>query len=244
MDYTTIAANQIQIASKKIESFLKQKTGKSFKLQPTMLKRGGKTVQAKFTMRKGKNMKWLDYWPMFLLQIEYEPGHDLYNVETEYWDDIKRGRPVFMWSANLIYTDQALDPDVVFPFANKVKDRLKKGIGKGETGAANKLMARNQKNKRLAKKKVEIKFPRKRVKKTVGRLEGYYTVYHGKEGKMENFPNSVRQWVERVFYLTGPKGGKYFLYIYKNGQYALLKGSKTVYKGTMTDRTAPEIVAK
>lgn len=239
MQYAEIAGHQITMAAGNIEKYLQQKTGTKFVLRSPMLKEGPKIVTAKF-MKPSKGPL-IDYIPMFILKLEYDNGHDLYNVDTEYWDDMKRGKPVFYWSAKLIGVEQALDPVVVFGFAEKVKERLGKKIGAGETLSANKLKGS------ASKSEVEVKIHIPKVGKD-GKIVDTTKSYYGSDSPIrEDDPDA--KWAVRRIYLRGPGNNVGFIfYIYKNNQYELIKGktrsAKVIYSGKMSDPMAPEIIAR
>lgn len=250
MNYTDVAGMQLIRSAGTIERYLKQAVGRSFKLQKPLLAVDPKTVRAKFVMRKGGEIDGISYWPMFVFYLIYDPGFDEYRVKTEYWDDMKLGKPLYTWeSGGTMPLENVFDPKIVFrTIAPKAKKRLESKRTTAGTKAVNTSNLRPKKDP--ADKKyiadVEVRFPVNRYDRRSGAVKLTYTSYTGKEYNMKLSPNTART-VARSFALIGKRGATYMFDIYHNGSYRLLpvgSAARKAQTGRMTDRYAPEIIVK
>jgi len=243
-DYTNTAAMQLIHYAKDFENYFSQKTGKKFKLQKPLLKESDTKLSAKFVTRKSKDMGWLSYWPMFILKLDYDIGHDEYRVVTEFWDDLTRGKPAFAWdSRSPMPFENVFDPMMVFGrIIDGVAKRLKGGP-KGDMSISNSRAVRQPAVK--GGKAYEIRMPMQlRGKMT-------YAVYTGKED-LNLTSGDEQSGVTRKFVLSGKGGGVYVFRIHNNQKYMLTKVSgsggnrswSVIAQGTMSDNPVPEIIAR
>lgn len=244
--HTDVAAFQMIYAVREFEDYLKKMTGRSFKLRKPLVSDGPNKMIAKFVIKKGGDVDGISYWPMFRFVLEYDLGADEYRVETNYWDDLKLGKPVARWeSGGTMPLENVFNPRLVFgPIIAKAKDRLEKDRGRGSTLAAN--QASHGRTQGKAKpREYEIRMPMMQFDRKMNQTKLVYAVYRGKEATaLASSPATSRG--VRFFSVKGRRGGTFEFVLYPDGAYKMFSwGKKTpIATGTVRDKYAPEIIAR